>query len=540
MANKEILGLEIEVDSGEIDETEKKLSKLDKLLEQTQKRAAILGKTKIGPKISLDDRFSSAAEKVTRTLSQIQRTKVSPIVRLGDQVSTAAAKIQASLIAMSMRRWRVSVAGVDWDEVVGGSFSEWMGSEGKATMKQISSTISTALGSGLKDAMMGALGLAEPSKEMLPRRRVDFAEEDRNLLQEKNGSPYAEAGRKAGEQFFQAFLGTFDPNQVTDTLNKIQSKNKTEDDKASKWSEKASEFGEQLVMAVIVELLMKFGEKLISKGRLKGNLTPALPTTVTTTPKVTPGGAGLEVPESLPPRSFTHRNWLTRLIYNVENIGKIALPIAFSAGVVISSYKIQKFYEEKGLQDVAETIPKRFWAFLTEPSVSEKNEKPAENMNFFEKLKDQGNYLVNDYFNDLWKSMKANWEVLGGDGKYSISDDGLVQIVNSQNGSILYSDLSNNRFSEQSNDKNLMQYNSMNPNNLSGSNVNENLPNLNILKIMESFQNPGQSTTINVTIPSGAVNLSVNNKDELNYEEIGNVTARMINNEIRLAMQNME
>ncbi|RCX22609.1 hypothetical protein DFP94_101189 [Fontibacillus phaseoli] len=219
MAKKEILGLEIEVDSDEVDKTDKKLRSLDKLLQQTQRRAAVLGKTKIAPKITLDDRFTSAAEKVKRTLTQIQRTKVRPMVHLVDNVTAAAARIKGSLIGLSMRPWRVSVEAVDWDGVVGGSFDNWISAEGQGTLQKISSSIGTALGSGLKDVMMGALGLAESPKEMVPKRRIDFAEEDRKLLMDKEESPYAEAGRKAGESFFQAFLEILDPNQIMQRIN---------------------------------------------------------------------------------------------------------------------------------------------------------------------------------------------------------------------------------------------------------------------------------------------------------------------------------
>lgn len=219
MANKEILGLEIEVDNIELDKTEKKLRSLDKLLQQTQRRASVLGKTKIAPKISLDDRFSSAAEKIKRTLSQLQRAKVRPVVQLADHVSATVARITGSLIGMSAKPWRVAVEAVDWDTAIGGSFSNWMSAEGANTLQRISSSIGAALGSGLKDVMMGALGLADPPKEMVPRRRIDFVEEDRKLLMDQNESPYAEAGRKAGGIFFRAFLGMLDSQKVSARLS---------------------------------------------------------------------------------------------------------------------------------------------------------------------------------------------------------------------------------------------------------------------------------------------------------------------------------
>ncbi|WP_435924661.1 hypothetical protein [Paenibacillus sp. DYY-L-2] len=160
MANKEILSLEIETDSGKVEETERKLSKLDKLLEQTQKRAALLGKTKIVPKLSLDDRFSLTAEKVMRTLSQIQRTKASPTIRPVDNVSASAAKIRASLAGLSSTPWRVSLAGVDWDAII-----------------------------------------TKPLTELL-----------------ENGTTFTDSGKKAGETYFQSFLSVIDPKNIAGKL----------------------------------------------------------------------------------------------------------------------------------------------------------------------------------------------------------------------------------------------------------------------------------------------------------------------------------
>lgn len=160
MANKEILSLEIEVDSREVEETEKKLSKLDKLLQQTQKRAALLGRTKIAPKLSLDDRFSSTAEKVKRTLSQIQRTKANPVIRLVDNVSASAVKIRTSLAGLSSTPWRVSLAGVDWDSIV-----------------------------------------IKPLMDLL-----------------ENETTFTDSGKKAGETYFQSFLSVIDPKNITGKL----------------------------------------------------------------------------------------------------------------------------------------------------------------------------------------------------------------------------------------------------------------------------------------------------------------------------------
>lgn len=164
MADKEIYELEIEIDNRDVDKTQKKLRSLDKLLQQTQHRAGLLGKTRIKPAVTLDDRFSSAARKIGDTLTRLHRTTVKPVAELDDRASKAAVKLYATLAALSASRWRVSVAGVDWETAVGDSFTKWISSDGKSTMQRISSSIASALGGGLKDVMIQALGLGDAVK----------------------------------------------------------------------------------------------------------------------------------------------------------------------------------------------------------------------------------------------------------------------------------------------------------------------------------------------------------------------------------------
>ncbi|GJM68464.1 hypothetical protein HMSSN036_06800 [Paenibacillus macerans] len=123
-----------------------------------------MGKTRIKPAVTLDDRFSSAARKIGDTLTRLHRTTVKPVAELDDRASKAAVKLYATLAALSAPRWRVSVAGVDWETTVGESFTKWISSDGKSTMQRISASIASALGGGLKDVMMQALGLGDAVK----------------------------------------------------------------------------------------------------------------------------------------------------------------------------------------------------------------------------------------------------------------------------------------------------------------------------------------------------------------------------------------
>ncbi|EOS57662.1 hypothetical protein [Paenibacillus barengoltzii] len=137
--------LEVEIDDRDIDRTAKKLRNLDKLLQQTHRRAALLGKSRIKPALTLDDRFTSAAQKVEDTLRRLHRTTVQPTVNFSDRVTGDALKLRAYLTALTVTPWQVSAAGVDWEAVVGDSFTDWISSEGKSTLKRISAAIGNAL-----------------------------------------------------------------------------------------------------------------------------------------------------------------------------------------------------------------------------------------------------------------------------------------------------------------------------------------------------------------------------------------------------------
>lgn len=146
MAVNEKFELDFEIDDRNIDKTEKKLRSLDKLLQQTQRRAGLLGKTRIKPILALEDRLTPAARKAEEALDRLQRTTAKPMVQLSDRVSPFALKLRTSLAALTTTPWQVTAAGVDWEAMVGDSFAGWVSSEGKSTLGRISSAIGAALG----------------------------------------------------------------------------------------------------------------------------------------------------------------------------------------------------------------------------------------------------------------------------------------------------------------------------------------------------------------------------------------------------------
>ena len=110
MAENQSNELDIQINSQDIDQAEKKLRGLDRMLEQTQRRAVLLGKTRMTPTITLIDRFSSVAGKIGDSLKRLHQTQAMPVVRIdANQAINSVRELRGSLVSLTGRSWRVSV-----------------------------------------------------------------------------------------------------------------------------------------------------------------------------------------------------------------------------------------------------------------------------------------------------------------------------------------------------------------------------------------------------------------------------------------------
>ncbi|MBU5672269.1 hypothetical protein [Paenibacillus brevis] len=202
MASNEEKQLKIEVDISAIELAEEAMGRLDKLLEQTQRRAAALGRISVVPFILLERRATMALDRIERSLMRLNRTRVYPTVTLIDQVTAGVEQIRASMLSLTANPWRLSVEGVKWDEVVGDTFFRWIDGEGQQRLVQMSTKLGESLGNGIRESMMNSLGInGDPNQSiLLPISPFE------SLLVPKNETVFEEAGRIAGEQFRNAFL----------------------------------------------------------------------------------------------------------------------------------------------------------------------------------------------------------------------------------------------------------------------------------------------------------------------------------------------
>lgn len=107
--NKEFYRLDLVIGTDGVEEAERAVKAMDKLLQQTQRRAAALGKTKINPSASLKDKATASADKVTRTMNRVDRIVAKPEARLVDHVTSAAGKIGTTLTGLTRKTWRITV-----------------------------------------------------------------------------------------------------------------------------------------------------------------------------------------------------------------------------------------------------------------------------------------------------------------------------------------------------------------------------------------------------------------------------------------------
>ncbi|MBA9087620.1 hypothetical protein FHR92_004105 [Fontibacillus solani] len=102
MSGQENYELDIEINSRDIDETEKKLSRLDKMLQQTQKRFDALGKKEVKPKVIHNDRLIPTVSKFRDSLFGLDRKIINPMASLKKT------KYESRLFSDSMQVHQVS------------------------------------------------------------------------------------------------------------------------------------------------------------------------------------------------------------------------------------------------------------------------------------------------------------------------------------------------------------------------------------------------------------------------------------------------
>lgn len=213
MANHELRSMDIIIDSRDIDATEKKLRGLDRMLVQTQRRALALGSTRIRPSITLEDRFTETAIRLSAAMERLNQAAARPVAELIDLATPKIAEIRGALQELSRTRWRVEVDVGGFGAALGSSVAERICAEGQSLMQRISVTFKEAL-----ECIFDALEVVECPA--VAAGECKCGESSGSSPQESEPLCGA-AGKISGEAFFEAFMEVVDPQRIAGKLANI-------------------------------------------------------------------------------------------------------------------------------------------------------------------------------------------------------------------------------------------------------------------------------------------------------------------------------
>lgn len=97
LANKEIYRLDIKVGVSGDSETKSKLTAVEKMTQQIEKKAKVLNKLKVNPTAKLNDHMSSAIDKINNKAKGLKKLVVSSTVKLNDQATNKLNKVRTTL-----------------------------------------------------------------------------------------------------------------------------------------------------------------------------------------------------------------------------------------------------------------------------------------------------------------------------------------------------------------------------------------------------------------------------------------------------------
>lgn len=475
MSGQENYELDIEINCRDIEETEKKLSRLDKMLQQTQKRFDALGKTRINPKITLDDRLTPAVTRIRDNLFRLDRTIVKPITSLIDHVSADVGVIRSSLASLTRTPWKISIVGPSWDTVIGQSFDDWMGTEGQSTLQRISSSLGNTLGDGLRGFIIA---------------------EDQSI--------FGEAGRQAGERFFKSFLEEINSEEITNKITGVGSNSAGNGDKSCKDQDSEDSTTKDLMIGIAGGLITEWIINKFSKGKA---------------PSVPVSGNSLG---GIPSRFVTHgtrASWLSKAgIY-----GKIAA-LSIVAGITIGEMMNQgldnvTMLREENTRRKLDNLSATFNPEETKDWAWVQNEQPE----WYELKRKFWNWVANTEMFGVDMT-----DVFGQPEQKKLSNGVAYPITTATmdilNGSV-EPGMTSNMQPIYFNGKEIPQR----------SFTSEELRALNTgTASFRQLMNPN----IYVTLPEGAVNMTVNKEENIDYEELVSLVGWQVANAVRYAEQN--
>ncbi|GIO33261.1 hypothetical protein J2TS6_44020 [Paenibacillus albilobatus] len=143
MAEKEFYRLDLVIGTEGVEHTEKQVKAIDKLIEQTTRRAAALNKTRINPTVRVDDRLTSPAQKIESRLDKLNRTVAKPEVKLSDRISNDLGKLQSKLSSIVKKVWKIPVTAAIAGTLAFGGGAAYLGVDSVHKAMDFESELST-------------------------------------------------------------------------------------------------------------------------------------------------------------------------------------------------------------------------------------------------------------------------------------------------------------------------------------------------------------------------------------------------------------
>ncbi|OKP91330.1 phage tail tape measure protein [Paenibacillus sp. P32E] len=105
----EFYQLDLVIGTSGVERTEQQLRAIERMMEQAQRRAAALGRSRINPTVQLNDRLTSPAGRITSSLNRLDRINARPEVRLVDRATAGLGKVSSMLGRLTRKAFRVTV-----------------------------------------------------------------------------------------------------------------------------------------------------------------------------------------------------------------------------------------------------------------------------------------------------------------------------------------------------------------------------------------------------------------------------------------------
>ncbi|MBY9080993.1 phage tail tape measure protein [Paenibacillus sp. HN-1] len=109
-AEHEMYRLDLVIGTRGVDLVERQMRNIDRMIQQTQRRASALNRTRINPTVRITDQSTSSTRRITSSLNRIDRTVARPEVRVRDVATAKLNKVSSMLGGLTGRAFSITLS----------------------------------------------------------------------------------------------------------------------------------------------------------------------------------------------------------------------------------------------------------------------------------------------------------------------------------------------------------------------------------------------------------------------------------------------